>query len=562
MPCFAKRLVYLLSVGLLLSLTLLAHAKAEAAAARPNVLLIVVDDMGFADLGSFGGEIDTPRLDRLALAGIRLTNFHVAPTCSTTRSMLLTGVDSHKAGLGNMLEELADNQKGKPGYEGYLNDSVVTLPTLLRDSGYRTYMAGKWHLGLEEEQSPAARGFDKSFALTPGGASHFADMRPAYAPTPEAKAKYRQDGKLLQKLPENFHYSSQFYVDQLITYIDEDKQSDQPFFAYLSFTAPHWPLQAPDEAIKKYAGRYDAGYDALLDQRMKKLKSLGLLPKSATAGQRAPGSVPWDELNSEEKKIQARAMEVYAAMIDQIDVHTGRLIDYLEEQGELDNTAIIFMSDNGPEGHDLDQTWPADQFPKIRKVIDESHDFSYENMGKPGSYVLYGPDWARTGSPPFRWFKAFPTEGGTRVTTFIHFPQRYAGGAINNELASVKDITPTVLEWTGVAQPGTRYHKRSIEPVTGVSMHSLLAGKIQSTEREMAHELMGKRMVRAGDWKMVHMPEPYGNNAWQLYNLRQDMAENTDLAARYPAKVQALKSLWQEYATENQVILPDWVSGY
>ncbi|MGI9295151.1 MAG: arylsulfatase, partial [Pseudomonadales bacterium] len=457
----------ILCAGLVLSTPLTVYAMAKTPAARPNILLIVVDDMGFADLGSFGGEIDTPHLDRLALAGVRLTNFHVAPTCSTTRSMLLTGVDSHKAGLGNMLEELADNQKGKPGYEGYLNDRVVTLPTLMRDAGYRTYMSGKWHLGLEEEQSPAARGFDKSFALTPGGASHFADMRPAYAPTPEAKAKYRQDGKLLQKLPENFNYSSQFYGDQLITYIDEDKKSKQPFFAYLSFTAPHWPLQAPDDAIKKYAGRYDAGYDVLLERRLQKLKVLGLLPKSATAGRRAPGAVPWNDLNNEEKKVHARAMEVYAAMIDQIDFHTGRLLDYLEKNGQLENTAIVFMSDNGPDGHDLDQTWPADQFPKIRKVIDETHDFRYANMGKPGSYVLYGPNWARVGSPAFRWFKAFPTEGGSRVTAFVHYPKRYAGGAVNNGLASVKDITPTVLEWTGVAHPGTRYQKRPIEPVTG-----------------------------------------------------------------------------------------------
>lgn len=565
MPGLDKALACLLSASLALSTPLTVFAMAKTPAARPNVLLIVVDDMGFADLGSFGGEIDTPHLDRLALAGIRMTNFHVAPTCSTTRSMLLTGVDSHKAGLGNMLEELAPNQKGKPGYEGYLNNRVVTLPTLLRDAGYRTYMSGKWHLGLEQEQSPAARGFDKSFALTPGGASHFADMRPAYAPTPEAKAKYRQDGKLLQKLPANFDYSSQFYVDQLISYIDADKKSEQPFFAYLSFTAPHWPLQAPDDAIKKYAGRYDAGYDALLDQRLQKLKTLGLLPKSATASRRVSGAVPWNDLKDEEKKVQARAMEVYAAMIDQIDFHTGRLIDYLEENGSLKNTAIIFMSDNGPEGHDLDQTWPADKFPKIRKVIDETHDFSYENMGKPGSYVLYGPDWARAGSPAFRWFKAFPTEGGTRVTSFIHFPQRYVGGAMSNELASVKDITPTVLKWAGVTHPGTQYEQQPIEPMTGISLHNVLlkpTKKRLANQREMAHELMGKRMVRAGDWKMVHMPEPYGNDAWQLYNLKHDLAENIDLAKRHPAKVQELKGLWQEYEGENQVILPNWVSGY
>lgn len=572
---YRSRLLRMLCFALTLTAAPIMYAgeKSQAgnqpAARQPNILLIVVDDMGFADLGSFGGEIDTPNLDRLAMAGIRLTNFQVAPTCSTTRSMLLTGVDSHKAGLGNMLEELADNQKGKPGYEGYLNNRVVTLPTLLRDAGYRTYMTGKWHLGLSEEHSPAARGFDRSFALAPGGASHFADMRPAYAATPDVKANYRQDGKQLEKLPANFEYSSQFYVDQLIDYIDQDLERDsnnnKPFFAYLSFTAPHWPLQAPNSAIEKYAGRYASGYDALLRQRLQKLKALGLLAATATSSERAPGAVAWNTLSGEQQKVAARAMAVYAAMIDQIDVHTGRLLDYLKKTGQFDNTAIVFMSDNGPEGHDLDQTWPAEQFPKIRQVIDETHDFSYGNMGKPGSYVLYGPNWARAGSPALRWFKGFPTEGGTRVASFVHFPQRYAGHVVNNHLASVKDITPTVLQWAGVEHPGRQYKLQSIEPMTGISLHSTLLNsgkKSLPKQRIMAHELMGKRMVRAGPWKMVHMPRPYGNGAWQLYNVAQDLAENKDLARQYPARVESLKKLWQEYASENQVILPDWVSGY
>ena len=228
----------------------------DGAPARPNILLIVVDDMGFNDLGSFGSEISTPNIDALAKAGIRLTNFQVASTCPPTRSMLLTGVDHHKAGLGNMLEELSPNQKGQPGYEGFLNDRVVTLATMLRDDGYRTMMTGKWHLGAADEHSPSARGFEQSFSLVSGGASHFADMRPAYAPSPEIKANYRYNGAALAALPNEFEYSTQFYVDHMIEQLDQSAQSDKPFFAYLAFTAPHWPLQAPDAAIARYQGRY------------------------------------------------------------------------------------------------------------------------------------------------------------------------------------------------------------------------------------------------------------------------------------------------------------------
>ena len=210
----------------------------------PNVLMIVVDDMGFSDLGSFGGEIETPNLDKLAYDGIRFTNFHASTMCSPSRAMLMTGVDSHLTGLGNMAEELAPNQKGQPGYEGHLNDRVVTLATLLQDAGYGTYLAGKWHLGGGSGKGPSFRGFDRSFALVSGGASHFADMRPAYAPSPEIKANYSEDGKKLTELPAEFEYSTQYYADRMMDYL-RGHDPNQPFFAYLAYTAPHWPLQAP-----------------------------------------------------------------------------------------------------------------------------------------------------------------------------------------------------------------------------------------------------------------------------------------------------------------------------
>ena len=535
-----------------------------AAIDRPNVLVIVVDDMGFADLGSFGSEIPTQNLDALAEEGVRLTNFITAPACSPTRAMLLTGVDAHKAGLGNLAEELAPNQKGQPGYEGFLNDRVVTIASLLSDAGYYTYMTGKWHLGLDEETGPAARGFDRSFAMLTN-ASHFSDMRPAYSPDPTAKAKYRDDGVMLSELPKDFYYSSQFYVDKLIEYLDDDWDPEDPFFAYLAFSAPHWPLQAPDEVLEEFRGAYDEGYDVILERRLAAMKRLGVVPTSAAAAARAPKGRPWSGLSDEQQRVEARAMEVYAAMISEIDRHTGRLIDYLRDDGALENTVVIFLSDNGAEGHDYDDTWPKDAFPEIRKTIDEGFDFSYEQMGREGSYTFYGPDWARVSSPAFRLYKAFPTEGGVRNAAFASFPPRFAAGTISDDLVTVKDLAPTILELAGVDHPGRSYKGRGVEPMTGISAVSILDGenpRAGRRERVYSDELIGKRGIRQGDWKLVHMPPPYGNGEWQLYNLADDLAESNDLANDMPEKAEELRELWERYASENGVILPDWLSGY
>ena len=529
---------------------------------RPNILLIVVDDMGFADLGSFGGEIDTPNLDALAEAGVRLTNFHGSSMCSPSRAMLLTGVDPHLAGYGNMLEELAPNQKGQPGYEGHLNDRVVTISSLLKDSGYRTYVTGKWHLG-DGPSAPIARGFDRSFVLDSGGGSHFSDMRPAYAPSPEVKAHYLDEGIRIQELPSEFEYSSQFHADRMLSYLKAGEASEQPFFAYLAFTAPHWPLQAPDEAIAKYAGRYDEGYDVISERRLSRMKRLGLVPQTATRSSRSPKEAPWESLTEDQRKIELRAMEVYAAMVDQVDVHTGRVIDYLKRSGQFDNTVIIFLSDNGAEGHDLDETWPAEAFPAIRKTIDESHDFSFESMGRPGSYVLYGANWANSAAPAFRLHKAFPAEGGTRTAAFVHYPPAFPGGRLLHDFVSIKDIAPTLLALTEIEHPGTRYKGRDIYPMTGLSVLHVLRGEgSMPADRVLADELLGKRVVRKGDWRLVHMPAPYGNGDWQLFNVEIDLSQERDLSSEYPETVDELLAHWERYVEENGVIIPDWVSGY
>ncbi|BAN48150.1 arylsulfatase [Metapseudomonas resinovorans] len=559
MPSF--KTLACLSLGLLALTCGPAARAASSDPARPNILLIVADDLGFADLGSFGSEIATPNLDSLAAAGIRLTNFQAMPACSPTRAALLTGVDPHLAGLGNMAEELAPNQVGKPGYEGHLNERVVTVASLLRDAGYHTYLSGKWHLGNTDSTGPDDRGFERSFSLLSGGASHFADMKPAYAPTPDAKAPYARDGRPLARLPENFHYSSQFYADQVIDYLKADQNDGRPFFAMLAFTAPHWPLQAPDAALAKYRGRYQAGFDALFQQRLDKQKALGLIPADAEGAERAPRGRPWSSLSPREREREARAMETYAAMVDELDFNTGRVLDYLKAQGVYDNTVVLFISDNGAEGHDLDETWPAALFPEIRKVVDETHDFSFEQMGRPGSYTFLGPDWARASAPAFKLHKGFASEGGTRTVGILRIPSMHGEGGLLHELVSVKDFAPTLLELAGVAPPGRRYQGRVVEPMSGLSILPLLQGAT-NPERSLGGELFGKYFIRQGDWKLVHMPRPWGNDDWQLYNLATDLAERHDLSRSEPDKRAELQELWRRYAADNGVILPDQVSGY
>ncbi|MEM7279842.1 MAG: sulfatase-like hydrolase/transferase, partial [Pseudomonadota bacterium] len=429
------------------------------------------------------------------------------------------------------------------------------------EHGYTSIISGKWHLGMEESQSPRARGFEKSFSLIPGGASHFADMRPAYAPRPDIKAFYREDGRKLDKLPDTFEYSSQYYVDYMLDALREREDADQPFFAYLSFTAPHWPLQAPDAAINKFKGSYDDGYDALRSQRLAGGIRAGVLPAGSKESPAPAAYKPWSDLNDVERQRQAREMEVYAAMISELDRHTGRLIEHLRETGELDNTVIVFMADNGAEGHDLNETWPADLFPDIRKTIDESHDFSFDQIGRPGSYSLYGHGWGWAGSPAFNLYKAFPTEGGTRAAAFVSYTQWQNAPDIYSGLISVKDVMPTFLELASI----DHQTKEGYEPVTGQSQLTVLADReavSNADERVLATELFGKRAVRKGDWKIVHMPQPYGGDRWRLYNLKDDLAESIDLSEQYPEKFNEMLALWDTYQQENSVILPDWVSGY
>ncbi|SMC19015.1 arylsulfatase [Andreprevotia lacus DSM 23236] len=523
---------------------LLAPWAPALAAPRPNIVVIVADDLGFSDVGAFGGEIHTPNLDELAGNGRLLTNFHTAPTSSPTRSMLLSGTDHHLAGIGTMIEAIQPNQIGLDGYEGYLNERSLSLPEILRDAGYHTYMAGKWHLGLTREQGPQARGFEQSFALLQGAGSHF-------APVPGKineydQVTYRENGKLTT-IPADF-FSTNFYTDKLIGYL-RTQRDDKPFFAYAAYTAPHWPLQAPPDYIDRYMGRYDAGYAAIRAARIAKQKAQGVITAdfAVNAGISDALAPRWEQLTPAQQKTEARRMEVYAAMVENLDANVGRLIGELKARGQYDNTLIFFMSDNGAEGgtgHYLGS-----------KFIDNSD----ANLGKPLSNVDYGRRWAEVGATPFRLWKATSAEGGINTPAIVRLPGQTAGRTPVRAFVSVQDILPTLLELTGIPNPGSQYGQRKVNPITGVSALPLFtdrAQQVRPADFVFADELFGSRYVRRGDWKLVWQSKPLGTAEWQLFDLAADRAEQHDVAADNPDIVADLKQQWQQYVARNGVVLP------
>lgn len=519
---------------------------------RPNFLLIVVDDMGFSDLGAFGSEIATPHLDALAYAGIRLTDFHSAPACSPTRAMLMTGTDPHLAGIGAMIETLRPDFPGAPGYEGQLNDRVVTVAELLQDGGYRTILSGKWHLGDTPTTWPAARGFERSFALLPAAHDHFG--REAGSPA-LPKPIYAEDDAYVTALPEGF-YSSDYFTERLIGFFEEAAATsdDRPFFAYLPFSAPHYPLQAPDAEIAKYRGVYDRGPEFLREERLRRLRALGLIAPDTVPHPVVTGEPGWEALTAAQKAFSARTMEVYAAMVDRLDRNVGRVVDYLKRRGQFEDTIIVFLSDNGAEGA-IAEAMPI-LGPAIAKRIRETCDNSLENLGRPNSYIWYGPRWAQAATAPSRLVKAFTTEGGIRVPAFIHWPEAGRTG-IHGVFATAMDIAPTFLDLAGVAHPAPAYQGREILPFRGRSLRPWLEGRAETVHpagTSTGWELFGRRAVRRDDWKAVYIPDEDGVSRWQLYDLAKDRGEIDDQAGRSPERLAELLGLWRRYVEETGVI--------
>lgn len=514
---------------------------------------------------------------------------------SPTRAMIMTGTDHHIAGLGNLIEWTNISgqngpkgsqmstapQRGMPGYEGYLNERVAALPELLRDAGYHTLMAGKWHLGLTPERSPYQRGFERSLAHLPACSNHYAfepqlqgdDETPTFL---EASyiALHMEDDHYVKKLPEGW-YSSDGYGDKMVDYLKdwhqansgkkEEKDEDRrPFFGYLPFTAPHWPLQAPREYIEHYRGVYDEGPDVLRQKRLQRLKELGMIRDDVEAHPVVAEEIKeWADYTPSEQKLSCTAMEVYAGMVEAIDANVGKVVDYLSSIDELDNTFVCFMSDNGAEGAAY-EAYPLVQsgvLPHLQRYYDNS----LENLGNYNSFIWYGPRWAQAATAPSRLYKAYTTEGGVRVPFVARFPRNGTAAAaphatsnsITDQFATVMDLAPSILDMAGVSHPAPTYQNREIVPMRGKSFYPWATGanpRIHEKDFIQGWETCGRAALRFGDWKIVYIPKPKGPEKWQLYNLHEDPGEIHDLAEKYPDRLNQLLKLWDQYVLETGVI--------
>jgi arylsulfatase len=459
-------------------------------------------------------------------------------------------------GLGNMDEWAAPNQWGVPGYEGHLNTRVATLPQLLRDSGYHTYMVGKWHLGKSPDLIPAARGFERDFSLLDGAGSYW-DMTSFTALSP--RSLYTEDGKYLNSLPSDF-YATKTYTDKLIGFIDANRGDGKPFFAYVAHQAPHDPYHLPRDWRSRHVGEYDKGWDAVRQERLKRQVASGILPKDTDLSERMwfiPDPVV---LAPVARALLGKKMELYAGMVENLDFHVGRLIDHLKQIGEYDNTIFIVFGDNGAEGSDLFAMIAGS--PGTLNYLFAAQNWSNTHpnaWGDPGSYVAYGPMWAQVSMTPFSQYKGWVAEGGIRNALIVSGPAvKRVKGDINHGVMHAADIMPTLLEIAGASYPKTQ-GGRELPPLIGKSWVPVLTGKAESPRTDqdyLAWEIFGNHAVRQGDWKLRWQYKPLGKGAWELFNLKVDPGERKDLAAERPDKVKALLAVWDDYAKANNVILP------
>ena len=518
---------------------------AFAAPKRPNIVVLVADDWGYSDVGAFGSEIATPNIDTLAREGVRFSDFHVTASCSPTRSMLLTGVDNHRNGVGNMPETMPDEHLGKPGYSGVLNDNAITVASLLRDAGYHTYITGKWHLGKTPDTLPDNRGFDRSFIQADSGSDNW-EERP-YAPLYD-KAAWFENGQPAH-LPKDY-YSSTFIVDKALEYIAADRQGGKPFFAYLGFQANHVPVQAPKDMIDKYRGRYDQGWTALREARRDRAVALGLIPPGVGM-QTMASTADWNALDEHEKRYEARRMEVYAGMAETMDQQIGRFIAHLKATGEYDNTVFVFLSDNGSE--------PTDPYtiPAVRLWLEMNYTRQLERLGSKGAFTSIGPSWASAAASPLGGYKFFAGEGGLRTPLIVAGVPGIQANQISRAFTHVTDIVPTLLEVAGVPAHKGEYQGRAVEPLIGSSLVPVLQGsaeRVHPEDQPIGYELSGSAALFKGDYKLVKSLKPVGNEQWHLYNIVTDPGEVIDLQQQMPERFQRMQADYAEYARVNGVL--------
>jgi arylsulfatase A-like enzyme len=516
-------------------------SNAPAPVQRPNIVLVVIDDATPTDLGAYGSEIATPNIDALAASGARFTNFHATPMCAPSRAMLLTGIDSHLAGIANLPETVPQSHEGKPGYLGRLGDNVVTIASLLQRDGYRTYAAGKWHLGHTPGALPDARGFDRSFVVDATGADNW-EQRP-YLPI-YADADWFEDGKPV-RLPQQF-YSSEFLVTRAIEYVGGDARDGKPFFLYLPFLAIHIPVQAPQEFTDRYAQVYSAGWEAQRQRRYDAAVRMGLVAPGTAVRPLPAGLREWTALNADQRLAQARAQAVSAGMMEAMDHHLGRLIAHLRRIGAFDNTLFVVLADNGPEPGD---PVASPLFRLWMKGVGYSTDI--DRLGTRGTFAAIGPEAAKANAEPFALFKFHAAEGGLRVPLIVAGPGVRPAQRLD-VFAFITDLAPTLL-----AYAGTEPAASPSPPLSGHSLTALLAGKangVYASDEAVGMEAAGASALFKGSMKLVRDRPPFGDEQWHLYDLASDPGETNDLAAARPAVLQEMLADYEAYAARVGVL--------
>ena len=554
------------SLRVFLASLLVVIASQGLQAQQPNIVFVLADDLGFTDLAPYGGEIHTPTISRLASAGIRFANYHTAANCAPARAMLMTGVNNHLAGVANIPEMIAPQQRSHPSYQGVLGENVVTVATLLEGAGYHTYMAGKWHLGATPEKRPSRRGFERTVALMDSGADNW-EQRP-YLPIYE-QANWFADGERMT-LPEDF-YSSEFLIDKTIEFIDENLQDGKPFFAYVPFQAVHIPVQAPKEFTQRYTDVYDRGWTELRAQRRLRAQALGIIPTEAEMAVMSR-TQEWASLSEARKRFEAKRMAVYAGMVEAMDFHLGRLVAYLEAHGQMENTVFVVTSDNGAEASGPDD---PNSFLAARGVARLGYHQDYERLGQKGSYNTISPSFASAAASPLAYYKFYTGEGGMRVPLIITGTQALRRQGVASDLASdlaggvshafawATDIAPTLLALADVPKPGPRYAGRPVLPMTGKNLVPLLDGSattVYATDESVGYELTGHAALFKGGYKLVRHYPPQGDGQWRLYHIDRDPGEVVDLAQTQIARFQQMRAEYEDFAKTHGVLPPP--AGY
>lgn len=511
---------------------LTAGNQAWSQARKPNIILILVDDMGYSDLGAYGSEIRTPNIDRLAKEGLKLKEFYNNSICAPTRASLISGQYAHKAGIGYF-----DLNLGRPAYQGFLNRESLTFGEVLREAGYSTLLSGKWHVGKDSLSWPKQRGFDRFYGILGGGA-HYFDAGPLETGRP-SPVTLLEDNRRLRPQPGSYYFTDEI-TQHAVQFLDDQQKENKPFFLYLAYTAPHWPLQALPEDIARYRGKYDAGWDVVRKERLARQVQLGIISsEQARAAADRDAEIPdWDNLSFEEKQLWKAKMEVYAAMLDRADQGVGKVMDTVRKLKKDDNTLVLFLSDNGAPAEDVAH-WGVRAGRNTGPV------------GTAGSFEAQGKNWSHVSNTPFRSFKAFAYEGGIRTPFIAWFPGKIPGGRLEKGTGHLIDIAPTLYELAGARYPAD-FHGTKTNALPGKSLAGLLFGTGGwDDQRPLFWEWAGNRAVRRGKWKLVSI---YPSYQWELYDLEQDPGETRNVAQRNSNLVDELSLLYFGWAKENGVV--------